>query len=123
MKLEPLLYVADLSASIEFYIKVLGFNLGELYPSKEQATYAPIFIDAHKLMLVQGGDRVPSFHKHGACGSGVQLFVKSQDVDEVYERLKEKVKVVDDIEDKTWGDREFTIADPDGYFITFYSAR
>jgi uncharacterized glyoxalase superfamily protein PhnB len=122
MKLEPLLYVADLKASIKFYHQVLGFNLGELYANEEQATYAPVFIDGDKLMLVQGGHRVPGFHKHGMCGSGIQLFVQVPKVDEAYERLAGKVKVMDEIEDKTWGDREFTIADPDGYLITFYSS-
>ncbi len=123
MKIEPLLYVTDLRSSITFYQQVLGFALGELYPNEERATYAPIVIDGHKLMLVQGGDRVPAFHKHGMCGSGIQLFIQVPRVDEAYDRLKDKVKVLDEIEDKMWGDREFTIADPDGYLLTFYSSR
>ncbi len=122
MKLEPLLYVADLKASIQFYHVTLGFQLGALYPDQDRATYAPVFIDAYKLMLVRGGPRIPPFHRHGTCGSGVQLFVQVPNVDEVHERLKEKVKIVDEIENKTWGDREFTLTDPDGYFITFYSS-
>ncbi len=121
MKLEPLLYVADLQSSIKFY-KSIGFSLGDLYPNRTQPTYAPVFVEGYKLMLVQGGDRIPSFHRHGVCGSGVQLFLQVAQVDEVYQRLKDRVKVADNIENKSWGDREFTIVDPDGYFITFYTS-
>jgi hypothetical protein len=43
------------------------------YPKEENPTYAPIFIDGYKLMLVQEGDRMPRFHPHGICGSGLRL--------------------------------------------------
>jgi len=121
MKLEPLLYVSNLKVSVTFYCQVLGFGFGEFYPDEQRATFASILIDDAKLRLVQGGNRIPPFHKHGECGSGVQLFVRVPDVDDVYHRVKETARVVDEIEDKRWGDREFTIADPDGYLISFYS--
>lgn len=121
MKLEPLLYVSNLQASVKFYCQVLGFDFGEYYPDEQSATYASILIDGHKLRLVQGGKRIPSFHKHGACGSGIQLFVQVPNADEVYGRVKGNAKVAAGIEDKDWGDREFTITDPDGYLISFYT--
>jgi uncharacterized glyoxalase superfamily protein PhnB len=121
MKLEPLLYVGNLQFSVNFYCQVLGFRVGEYYPDEPNATYASVLIDCHKLRLVQGGGRIPAFHKHGSCGSGVQLYVQVPSVDEVYHRIKSKVGIVDEIEDKAWGDREFTIVDPDGYLISFYS--
>lgn len=122
MKLEPLLYVSNLPASVIFYCHVLSFALGEYYPDESSATYASILVDRQKLRLVQGGKRIPSFHKHGECGSGVQLFIQVPNVDQVYSRVKGQVKVVDGIQDKVWGDREFTITDPDGYLISFYTS-
>lgn len=105
MKLEPLLYVKSLRTSVEFYQQVLGFELGELYPNEDNPTYAPIYIDEYKLRLVQGGDRMPTFHTHGICGSGVQLFIQVPDVDQLYARLKQSVNIVDALEIKSWGDR------------------
>ncbi len=122
MKLEPMLYVADLSRSIDFYRRVLGFKLGKLYPNEERPTYAPLYVGNDKLMLVQGGPRMPAFHRHEICGSGVQLLVQVDRVDQVYEQVREQAQVVDCLEDKTWGDREFTISDPDGYLVTFYTS-
>lgn len=121
MKLEPLLSVAHLRASIEFYQKILSFELRDPYPNEEQPTYAPIFIGKYKLRLVQGGERIPMFHKDGICGSGIQLFIQVSDVDEVYERVRHQVEIVDALASKTWEDKEFTIIDPDGYLLSFYT--
>lgn len=121
MKLEPLIYVSDLKASIIFYKDTLGFEVGELYPSDNNPTYAPIIIGKDKLMLVQARKSNQKFYEKGICGSGVQLFIKVNDVDAIYKKVKDEVKIFDEIETKSWGDREFTIKDPDGYLITFYS--
>lgn len=121
MKLEPLIYVSDLNKSISFYTELLGFKLGELYPNREEATYAPIFIDDYKLMLVLARDSNKKFFPNGLGGSGTQLFIQVEDVGSVWEKTKDEGRVIDPIESKSWGDREFTIKDPDGYLISFYT--
>jgi len=121
MKLEPLIYVSDLQKSIDFYTNILGFRLGELYPSKDNPSYAPVFIGEYKLMLCLARESNKKFYPQGLGGSGSQLFIQVEKVDEIYQKVKSNVEIVDDIETKAWGDREFTIKDPDGYLITFYS--
>jgi uncharacterized glyoxalase superfamily protein PhnB len=121
MKLEPLIYVSELKKSIEFYINILGFKLGALFPNKKNPTYAPIFVGDSKLMLVAAREINKKFYSKGLGGSGVQLFVQVEDVDEKYKEVKGKVDIIDEIETKSWGDREFTIKDPDGYLISFYT--
>jgi len=122
MKLEPLIYVSDLQKSIGFYINILGFRLDELYPSKDNPSYAPIFIGDYKLMLCLARETNKKFYMKGLGGSGLQLFIQVDKVDEIYQKVKSNVEIIDDIETKSWGDREFTIKDPDGYLITFYTA-
>lgn len=121
MKLEPLIYVPDLKKSIDFYTKILGFKLGKLYPDKNNPTYAPIIIDGNRLMLVSARKTNKKFHSKGLGGSGVQFFIQVKDVGAVYRKVKGKVEVFDKLENKTWGDREFTLKDPDGYLISFYT--
>ncbi len=121
MKLEPLIYVSNLQRSIDFYTKILGFRLRDLYPSKDNPSYAPIFIGDYKLMLCLARKSNKKFYSHGLGGSGLQLFIRVNQVDEIYQKIKGKVEIVDEIETKTWGDREFTIKDPDGYLISFYT--
>lgn len=51
-------------------------------------------------------------------GRGVYLTIELEDVDELYERLKSTdVKIVLNIKDEPWGDRHFTIVDPNGVNI------
>ena len=121
MRLEPLLYVSDLKKSIKFYAEVLGFKLGELYPNQKNPTYAPILIGHCKLMLVAARETNKKFSPHGLGGSGVQFFIRADDVDKIYRRVKEKAVILDPIKTKSWGDREFTLKDLDGYLISFYS--
>jgi catechol 2,3-dioxygenase-like lactoylglutathione lyase family enzyme len=119
--LEPLIYVSDLQKSIRFYSEVLGFHLGELFPDKDNPTYAPVFIGEYELMLCLTRESNLKFHPRGLGGTGVQLFVQVEDVNKEYANIKGKVELLDEIETKVWGDREFTLKDPDGYLVTFYS--
>ncbi|OGM11422.1 hypothetical protein A2Z22_00895 [Candidatus Woesebacteria bacterium RBG_16_34_12] len=121
MKLEPLLYVSDFQKSIRFYSKVLGFELGELYPNKENPSYVPIFIGTSKLMLAQARKTNKKFYSKGLGGSGAQFFVQVNNVDKKWRQVKDKVEIIDEIETRDWGDREFTIKDPDGYLISFFT--
>jgi uncharacterized glyoxalase superfamily protein PhnB len=121
MKLEPLIYVSNLRQSVEFYTQTLGFRLGQYFPDKDNSTYAPVFIGDYKLMLVQARESNKKLYSNGLGGSGTQFFVQVDDVDSVWSKVKEKVTVVDPIETKNWGDREFTLKDQDGYLISFYS--
>ncbi len=122
MKLEPLIYVSDLQKSVKFYTKILDFRLGNLFPNKQNPTYAPIFIGDQKLMLVVSRASNKKFRSRNLGGSGVQFFVQVNDVDSKWKQISEKAPVVDKIETKSWGDREFTIKDPDGYLISFYTS-
>lgn len=121
---EPLLYVTNLDKSIAFYTEALGFKLGELFPNNESPIYAPIFAGDSKMMLVFKRAANRKFVKKELGGSGVQFFLPVANVDDAYAKIRKqkKIKIVDDIESKSWGDREFTIADPDGYLLTFYTS-
>ena len=121
MRLEPLIYVSDLGKSVDFYSGIPGFKLGEPYPSKENPSYVPVFIGDSKLMLCLARESNRKFYPKGLGGSGLQFFIWVENVDAVYDIVENRMKIVDAIETKSWGDREFTIKDPDGYFLSFYS--
>lgn len=121
MKLQPFLYVTNLRASMSFYQELLGFTSGELLPDEYNPTFAPLLIDGCKLMLKEVEVELPAYHKHSVCGSGIQLCLEVPNADEVYDRLKGLTQVVDQIANRPWG-RTFSVLDPDGYIISFYSS-
>jgi uncharacterized glyoxalase superfamily protein PhnB len=52
---------------------------------------------------------------------GVYFYVSlDSGIDEYFERVKAAgVQIIEEIGDRFWGDRTFTVADPDGYVLQF----
>lgn len=110
----PILEVKDVDASVEFY-KKLGFRHDGMMPGP----------DGNNMMGFMGfGDATLFVSKGEAAGvgKGVQFMVyvaDDQDIDAHYKTVKAAgVSFTEDIETKYWGDRTFTVNDPDGYNIT-----
>lgn len=56
----------------------------------------------------------PIFHKPFA-GQGIYLIVEVENVDAEYERIKAlNIPITLDIRDEEWGERHFTLTDPNG---------
>ncbi|MFX0087717.1 MAG: VOC family protein [Candidatus Hodarchaeota archaeon] len=122
MKLEPMIYTNNIENSIKFYHDILEFEIAEFYPDKENPTWISIRIgNSHLAIGKTFPDINHKLHPRGVDGSGVQFYINVANVDKIYEKYHNKVKIIDDIENKPWGDREFTFTDPDGYLISFYS--
>src|SRR6266480_3593658 len=49
----------------------------------------------------------------------VDLYITTENVDEVYRRFKDRVQIVKDPHDTFYGMREFIIRDFNGFWITF----
>jgi uncharacterized glyoxalase superfamily protein PhnB len=49
----------------------------------------------------------------------VDLYITNENVDELYQRLKDRVQVVEDPHDTLYSMREFIIRDFNGFWITF----
>jgi uncharacterized glyoxalase superfamily protein PhnB len=122
MKLEPMIYTTNLEESIQFYRDILGFEVEEYYPDKENPTWVCIRIGDDRLGIGKTFSYIHhKLHPRGVDGSGVQFYIRVADVDRLYDKYHDKIEIIDDIENKPWGDREFTFKDPNGYLISFYS--
>jgi len=117
--LSPTLAVRDMKATIDFYTKSLGFELGMTFPSAENPEYADLSKDDMVLMFIPAANcGISHDEKYGA---GVNLYMQIDgDIDEYYDELKKRgVKIAVDIKDEPFGIRDFTVADVDGYQLTF----
>lgn len=113
------LAVRDIRASVDFYRDVLDFPEGDVYP-----------LPSGKVVhgMVQWGPAMIVFSPveesaaaSGPRGAGVTLYIQLDDeIERYFERVVESgATIVEDLRTQYWGDRTFTVADPDGYHLAF----
>ena len=128
-RLVPELDVSDLEASLAFYTSVCGFAIRYDRP-EERFVY--LARDGAELMLQEAdgpGRRFRTAPLEQPFGRGVNLQIEVDDIDAMYERsIAAGCSMVIPIED-TWyrttdgitGNRQFVVADPDGYLLRFFT--
>ena len=141
-RLVPELDVSDLDASLDFYVGLIGFTLMFERP-KERFAY--LDLEGAHLMIQEAtgpGRRFRSAPLEQPFGRGINFQIAVADVDSVYERvcssgreplipMEERWYDVDVLApsgrwDSTGpmaaGNRQFVVADPDGYLWRFFSS-
>ncbi len=111
-ELTPMLYTANLRETVKFYTTVLGFHCDSL---NEDWGWASVKRDSVTIMLALPNEHIP-FDKPAFTGS---LYFYSDEVDVLWQQLKDKVKVCYPIENFDYGMREFAIYDNNGYLLQF----
>ena len=109
-ELTPMLQTTDLKGSIEFYTTVLGF---ECEGSSDE--WASVRRDNVAIMFAVPGEH-EAFNGPFFTGS---LYINPDDVDALWERVKDKARVCYPIDDFDYGMREFAIYDNNGYLLQF----
>lgn len=101
--------VSDLQRAVEWYEKVLGFECA-FTDINERWQYAQFACGEGAVFSVMAADTA------GACA---RFNFRTDDVDSLWESLKDRVTVIEPIETMPYGSRKFTIADPDGNELGF----
>jgi uncharacterized glyoxalase superfamily protein PhnB len=104
----PELPVADVERAQQHYRDALGFDIGWLHPGKE-------------IGAVSRGDVVIFFRRRKPPFEPAVHWVFAEDIDASYHELKSLgANIVDPLEKKSWGLRQFTVDDPDGNRFYFH---
>jgi len=106
----PILYVANMDESIRFYSEVLGFSC-----ANRTEGWAMLQCGLAEITLSLPNEHLP-FEKPGFTGS---FYFQAENVNSVWEKLRDKVAIVYPIEDFEYGMREFAIRDNNGYILQF----
>ncbi|MGI8794498.1 MAG: VOC family protein [Acidimicrobiales bacterium] len=119
-ELVPMLATNDLRETIDFY-QSLGFECLNSLEVEGQLVWAFMSRDAVQVMFTwdpphthDDGDT----HSHGPALAG-SLYFYPDDVDALWAELKDKAKVLQEIGDRDYGMRDFSLEDPNGYMISF----
>jgi catechol 2,3-dioxygenase-like lactoylglutathione lyase family enzyme len=128
-RLIPELDVSNLDKSLAFYTRVVGCTV--LYERAEER-FAFLELEGAHLMLEEAtgpGRRFTTAPLEHPFGRGVNFQIQVGDVDELYARvLAAQAHVVIPMEEKWYrrddnglGNRQFVVADPDGYLLRFFT--
>lgn len=129
-RLVPELDVADLGRSLAFYVGVAGFRI--LFGRPEER-FAYLDRDGAQLMVEEAtgpGRRFRTADLEHPYGRGLNLMIEVGEIDDLYAcvaaagsceiviSLEERWYRADEIEN---GQRQFVVADPDGYLLRFFT--
>ena len=113
-KTSPQFLVTDIGRSIEFYIKKLGFDIEFSYGD----FYAGIIKDGYCIHLKTGKPSIEE-RKNKRKNQDLDIIFSVDGIEELYKELSNKfVEFTQPLRNMPYG-KEFYIADPDGYIISF----
>lgn len=106
--------VADIDRSIEFYKKMLGFDIDFRY----EDFYAGIVKEGYSIHLKLGKPSIEE-RKNKRNNEELDIVFSVDDIENLYEALSNKnIEVIQPLREMPYG-KEFYVADPDGYIIAF----
>jgi uncharacterized glyoxalase superfamily protein PhnB len=110
--LRPMFYTTELQATVTFYTRILGFTCESLDYS---TGWASLKRDAFGIMLSIPNSHL-QFERPVFTGS---IYIETDDVESLWNTIKEKVNVCYGLETFDYGMREFAIYDNNGYLLQF----
>lgn len=111
-QINPKLPMRDKSATRNYYINKLGFQV-----------FGDADFDGY--LMVQKDDIQIHFFEHTALNPAEnygQVYIRTNDIDSLYQSLiNNEVEIHPNghLETKSWGQREFSLLDPDNNLLTF----
>ena len=128
-RLVPELDVENLDRSLAFYVEVAGFRI--LFGRSEER-FAYLDRDGAQLMLEEAagpGRRFRTASLEHPYGRGINLMIEVSDIDALHTRITAAgLCIVIPLEERWYrenkienGQRQFVVADPDGYLLRFFT--
>ena len=106
--LAPILRTNDLEQTISFYETILGFKKKTQFPN-----FVSLRGDHVELMFIQSADTSEELKITG------NIYIFTEKVDELWEFVKDKAKVISSLADREYLMRDFSILDNNGYELVF----
>jgi uncharacterized glyoxalase superfamily protein PhnB len=108
----PMFHVPDVAATGEWY-KSVGFTIVHTDENDGEINCAKLAYEGGEIMVTAGGKTSEASRRD------VDLYIVSNKVDQLYEKLQSSAEVVEGLHDTFYGMREFIIRDVNGFWLTF----
>lgn len=113
-KVTPMIHVPNVRATVDWYQQI-GFEIRATYDDGTATGlgFAIMKFGESEVMFNQGGQTSDKHRRE------VDLYVETDNVDELYEALKDRVDVFETPHDTFYGMRELIIRDLNRFWVTF----
>jgi uncharacterized glyoxalase superfamily protein PhnB len=113
----PILQARNASALIDFLVDTVGFVKTAVYADGDQVAHAQLdWPEGGGIMLGSHQPQNTWTREPGTAG----MYAVTDQVDALYERVNQSGdKIISEIADQDYGNREFSIADPEGNLWSF----
>ena len=115
----PNIFVTDIKQTINFY-KHLGFNVVTTVPEQGDIFWAMMTCGNVTFMFQTFeslGNELPTISRQN--GGSLLLYIKTTEIKNFFDKIKDNVKVIKELEKTFYGATEFSIEDNNGYLLTF----
>src|SRR5579862_8520164 len=107
-RVRPMIHVPDVQAAVDCYMSV-GFELVSTNEDDGKVDWALLSFGDGQVMFNAGGGTSPAQRRE------VDLYVNTDDVDSLFERIKGRVDLQKGLHDTFYGAREFIVRDVHGF--------
>ena len=118
--LAPNIFVSSMKETIAFY-KLLGFEVTMSVPENSDDVVWAMLVNGSVTVMFQTyeslADDLPAISRKD--GGSLLLYINLKNIREFFERVKDKVKVLNGLEKTFYGATEFSILDNNNYVLTF----
>ena len=112
-KVVPMFHVPDVGRTVDWY-RDIGFAVMVTYgDGGDGSSFAMMSFGAGEVMFSSGG-QLSTRHRRE-----VDLYVYTEDVDGLYDQIKDRVEIVEGPHNMFYGMREVIVRDLNGFWITF----
>lgn len=118
------LHVDDFDPIKHFY-SLFGFSIVREDPPSGKDGYLVMEMEGNCICFWPGTSDVNThsyfsrFDPHTPRGIGVEIVFQVSDIDALFERVNDKVDILEDLQLRPWGQRDFRVADPNGIYLRF----
>jgi catechol 2,3-dioxygenase-like lactoylglutathione lyase family enzyme len=111
-------YVSDIEATERFYRR-LEFSVRLASKGHLRIAMGSLELEFHD----ERDERIPEFIEEARRrpkGAGLYFYFKNDQLETYHKMLVEAGVAATEIKERPWGNREFTVEDPDGFKLVFY---
>lgn len=117
--LTPNIFVKDINETIKFY-QNLGFTITMTVPDEGDLVWAMMSCGSVQFMFQTFdslGDEIPAISRQD--GGSLLLYIQTTDIRQFFDKIKDKVKIIKELEKTFYGATEFSVQDNNGFVLTF----